>query len=86
MYGWTLVVEYEDNELASDKNNVKRIEKAEKPVPAKALKWKKATNPQTSIHVQGWPQKTWSGCLHMSRGSTTPLKSIGYDHLTLANH
>ena len=45
-YVWTLVVEYEDNELlASDKDNVKRIEKAEKVVPAKVLK--------------GWPQKTW---------------------------
>ena len=33
-YGWTLRVKYEDNELASDKDNVKRIEKAEKSVPA----------------------------------------------------
>ena len=28
MYGWTLVVEYEDNKLTKDEDNVKRIEKA----------------------------------------------------------
>ena len=31
------MVEYEDNELASEEDNVKRIEKAEKAVPTKAL-------------------------------------------------
>ena len=40
-YGWTLVDEYEDDELASDEEDAKRIEKAEKAVAAKALKQKK---------------------------------------------
>ena len=42
-YGWALVDEYEDDELASDDNDAKRIEKA---AATKAWKRKKAANPQ----------------------------------------
>ena len=79
-YRWTLVVEYEDNKLASDEDNVKRIEKAEKAVPAKALKWRQAYMSRAGHRKPG------SSCLHTSRGNTTPLELIDYDHLMLADH
>ena len=51
--------EYEGDELASDEDNAKRIEKAKKAVETKALKRKRAANPRTSRQVQGRPQKAW---------------------------
>ena len=58
-YGWAVVDEYEDDELASDEDDAKRIEKAEKAVAAKAVKWKKATNPRANRQAQGRQQRTW---------------------------
>jgi len=52
-YRWAVVDEYEDNELASDEDDTKRIEKAEKTVAAKVLKQKKAPNLCTSRQVRG---------------------------------
>ena len=40
-YGWAVVDEYEDNELASDEDDAKKIEKAEKSVVFKAAKRRK---------------------------------------------
>ena len=71
------MVEYEDNKVTSDEDNVKRIEKAEKPVPAKALNWKKLPTPIQAYASKAGHRKTGSSCLHMCRGNATPLKSIG---------
>ena len=49
-YGWALVDEYEDDELASDDNDAKRIEKA---AATKAWKRKKAANPCSGRQMQG---------------------------------
>ena len=46
-FGWITVDEYEDEELASDEDDAKRLEKAEKAATAKAFKKKKAA-PQRS--------------------------------------
>ena len=58
-YGWAVVDEYEDDELVSDEDNTKRIEKAEKVVAAKVVKWKKGTNPQANRQMQGRQQRMW---------------------------
>jgi len=55
-YGWA---EYEDDELASDEDDAKRIEKAEKTVAAKALKKKKAPNLRANRQVQGRQPGAW---------------------------
>ena len=58
-YGWALVDEYEDDELASDDNDAKRIEKAEKAAATKAWKRKKAANPRSGRQMQGRQQRAW---------------------------
>ena len=79
-------MEYEDNELASVDDSVKRIEMAEKAVPAITLKWKKLPTLRQAYTSRAGHRKPGSSCLHMSRGSTTPLESIGCDHLRVADH
>ena len=58
-YRWAVVDEYEDDELASDEDDAKRIEKAEKTVAAKALKKKKAPNLRANRQVQGRQPGAW---------------------------
>ena len=58
-YGWALVDEYEDDELALDDNDSKRIEKAEKAAATKACKRKKAANPCSGRQMQGPQPRTW---------------------------
>ena len=43
-YGWATVDEYEQNQLVADKEDAKRLEKAEKLAGSKAAKWKKVTS------------------------------------------
>ena len=58
-YGWAVVDEYEDDELASDEDDAKRIEKAKKTVAAKALKKKKTLNLCTTRQMQGRQTGAW---------------------------
>ena len=51
--------EYEDDELASNDNDAKRIEKAEKAAATKAWKRKKAANPHSGRQMQGRQQRAW---------------------------
>ena len=81
-YGWAVIDEYEDDELASDEDDAKRIEKAEKAVAAKVVKRKKATNPRAYRPTQGRQQRLWEqppapeqrerfpACVDWSRPST----------------
>ena len=52
-YGWAVVDEYKDDELALDEDDAKGIEKAKKAVAAKVMKQKKATNPRAYRPTQG---------------------------------
>ena len=47
-YGWATVDEYEQDQLAADKEDAKRLEKAEKSVGSKAAKRKKVTSTSRS--------------------------------------
>ena len=44
-YGWVTVNEYEQDQLAADEEDAKRLEKAEKLADSKVAKWKKYQTP-----------------------------------------
>ena len=48
-YGWAVVDEYEDDELASDEDDAKKIEKAERAVASKAMKRKKTAQSRNTV-------------------------------------
>ena len=47
-YGWATIDEYEQDQLAADEEDAKRLEKAEKSAGSKAAKWKKVTSTSRS--------------------------------------
>ena len=84
-YGWAIMDEYEGDKLASDKGDVKRTEKAKKVLTAKAVKRKKAANPQSSRQVQDCPQKSWEQSSAHEQRIATLRNPIGHDQLPVAD-
>lgn len=48
-HGWAVVDEYEDDELTSDEDDAKRIEKAKRLVASKAVKRKKTAQFRNTV-------------------------------------
>lgn len=84
-HGWAVVDKYENDKLVSDEDNMKKIEKAEKAMAAKALKLKKALNPHNNRQVQGCQLGAWGQLLTQDQRERYPPRVDWSRSATLTN-